>query len=145
MNKTDRLAELIRSVDGSHVLGAGALAEALIATGALHIDGEPVPAAPTLPNEPGPYLAEGGDLLFLTGGPNGRWWAAGLADPVDPAEYAPFTRLVPEGENRAAIASEVLNRDAVAVALMSIYDHGTKPNAYLEADALIQALTEQGS
>lgn len=71
-----------------------------------HIDGEPVPAAPTLPTEEGVYLDREDQV-----------WEAGedgvLVYGVDPSEkpedWAPFRRLVPQGENRAAIAREVID------------------------------------
>lgn len=34
-----------------------------------------------------------------------------------------------------------IDRDALAIALFDVYDHGTQPNAYREADAVIAHLS----
>ena len=66
-----------------------------------------------LPTEPGFYI-ESSDPTSLTNlwklAKSGRWISAAHSKYDDrAAEFAPFTRLVPENENRAQIAAEVID------------------------------------
>lgn len=66
----------------------------------------PVPTQPELPTEPGVYTDRVGDAWRLT---SGRWWYGDFKSD-DVADFAPFTRLLPEAETAKRIAVELRNR-----------------------------------